>query len=121
MLRFGRRAFIGGLSGSVLTGSALVGPLAALAQAGRRGLDLPAILAQYREGPHRYVLTDPHVPFDNIAFGRWELRNSVFVEDFVTRGARTVQVTRIQPDGSFTAADDRTRTRGQFHADGSAS
>ena len=116
MLLLGRRGFIAGLSGS-----ALIGAVAALAQSGRRGFNLETILSQYREGAHRYVLTDPRVPFDNIAFGRWELRNRVFVEDFVTRGARTSLVTRFEPDGSFTAADDRTRTRGQFNPDGSAS
>ena len=115
MLLLGRRAVIGGLSAA-----AFLGPAAALAQAGRRGFDLDSILSQYREGPHVYVLTDPHIPFDNVAFGRWELRNRVFIEDFVTRGARTILVTRFEPDGSFVAADGRGRTRGRFDPDGSA-
>src|SRR6476619_7157797 len=115
MLPLGRRAFIGGLSGA-----ALAGAVAALAQSGRRRFDLEAILAQYREGPCRYVLTDPRVPFENVSFTRWELRNRVFVQDFVTRGARTILVTRFEADGSFVAADDRSRTRGRFNPDGSA-
>jgi hypothetical protein len=116
MLLFGRRAFIGSLSGA-----ALIGAVGALAQSGGRRFDLESILSQYREGPRRYVLTDPHLPFENISFTRWELRNRVFVEDFVTRGARNVLVTRFEADGSFVSADDRTRTRGRFNPDGSAS
>jgi hypothetical protein len=116
MLLFGRRAFIGGLSGA-----ALVGAVAALAQSGGRRFDLESLMAQYREGTRRYVLTDPRVLFENISFTRWELRNRVFVEDFVTRGARTELVTRFEADGSFVSADDRSRTRGRFNPDGSAS
>jgi hypothetical protein len=116
MLLFGRRAFIGGLSGAALAGAA-----GALAQPGRRGFDLEAALSQYREGPRRYVLTNPNLPFENISFTRWELRNRVFVEDFVTRRARTILVTRFEPDGSFVSADARSRTHGRFNPDGSAS
>jgi len=116
MLLFERRAFLMSLSGA-----ALAGPVAALAQSGRRAFDLDAILSQYREGTRRYVLTQPRLPFDNVSFTRWELRNRVFVEDFVTRGARTNMVTRFDPDGSFVSADDRSRTRGRFNPDGSAS
>ena len=124
MIPFGRRAFIAGLSGSAFMGS-----LAALAQSGRRRFDLEATLSQYREGALRYVPLDPSVrnnevalrAFENISFTRWELRNRVFVQDYVTRGARTVLVTRFEADGSFVAADDRSRTRGHFNPDGSAS
>lgn len=124
MLLFGRRAFIGGLSGS-----ALVGAAGALAQSGGRRFDLEAVLSRYREGSQRYVLLDPALraneavarAFENIFFARWELRNRVFVQDYVTRGVRTVLVTRFEPDGSFVAADDRSRTRGRFNPDGSAS
>ena len=115
MFLLGRRGFVGGLSGL-----ALVGSIASFAQSRRRGFDLESVLSQYREGTRRYVLTDPHVPFENISFTRWELRNRVFVEDFVTRGARTVLVTRFEADGSFVSADDRSRTRGRFNPDGSA-
>src|SRR4051794_25452075 len=115
MLLFGGRAFIGGLFCSALGAARAVG------QSGGRRFDPAAVLSQYREGPRRYVLTDPRTPFENISFTRWELRNRVFIEDFVTQGARTVLVTRFEADGSFVSADDRSRTRGRFNPDGSAS
>jgi hypothetical protein len=116
MLLFGRRAFIGGLSGS-----ALVGAAGALAQSGR-GFDLTAALAQLREGAVRYVPVGQVATagLENIAFRRWELRNRVFVEDYVIRGKRTVQVTRFEPNGSFAATTDQGLLRGQLDADGSA-
>jgi hypothetical protein len=63
-----------------------MGPVAALAQSGRRGVDLDSILSQYREGPRRYVLTSPRVPFENVSFTRWELQNRVFVPRLDSEG-----------------------------------
>ena len=118
MLLFGRRAFLGGLSGSALWGSA-----GSLAEPRRSGFDLASALSQLREGAYRYVpiSSGPHVGnLENIAFRQWELRNRVFIENYVTRGARTVQITRFEANGSFASTTDRGLLRGQFNPDGSA-
>jgi hypothetical protein len=118
MRLLGRRAFIGGLSGAALAGS-----VGALAQSRSGGFDLASALSQLREGACRYVpvSSDPNVRnFENIAFRHWELPNRVFVENYVIRGARTVQITRFEANGSFLSTTDRGLLRGRFNPDGSA-